>query len=113
MVPPVIRKFAAVNVGIAFRPSSPVRFNMRARTFKSELATAEVRRIHQAGQIERLVEVDKESRAVRCDPACNQIGCVAGAKRGQRIGIVVKVLQHDDVHTAGWQVGCRAIHEVD
>jgi hypothetical protein len=33
----VISKFAAVNVGIAFRPFEPFKFNMRARIFKSAL----------------------------------------------------------------------------
>ena len=103
----VMSKFAAVNVGIALRPSA-IEIQHTRQNLQVRSVAAQIRRIHQPGQVERLVEVDEESRARCCDLARDQVGRIAGAKRRQRVIVVVERLKHDDVHAI--LAGCSLAH---
>jgi len=86
----VISKFDAVNVGIALRPSWPVRFVMRNRIFKSAvLSSRSVEYTRRAGQ--STVEINEESCSRRSDLGCDQIGGVPRHQKEFRIVIVSKV----------------------
>ena len=84
-----------------------------SKNLQVRVAVIEIRRIHQARQIEALIEVHEESGARGRDLVRDKGRRVARTERGARIVVVVEVLQHNHIDAAGWNVGRQSVHEID
>jgi len=90
-----------------------VQIQHASKNLQVGVAVAEIRRKHQARQIEALIEVNEESRSRRRDPICDQVRRIGRTERSERIVVVVEGLQHNNIDAAGWNGGRQCVHEID
>jgi len=107
------REVGRGKIGKCVASSLAIQVQHAGKNLQVCVIVTEIRRIHQARQIQALVEVDEESRARGRDSIRDQVCGLARTKRSRRIVIVVEVFQYYDVDTGGWNRGRHRVHEID